>query len=316
VAENRTISALANPVRRKLLELLIQGPRSPGGGGRAHVVIDLASRRWAAGDTRHPAGVVKSRCVGRRRVWGFSVFTGPAWAWWLIVAVTVVSLAWMVAGLVRLFGRRSDVRALEREATALESALVGAILPEGAVAYDAWSFRVGARFAGRVRIVVHGGRVSVAGPRVPDGLYRAWMWVQALLLALAPAMLVAAVVLLDGRWLLAALATFVGSWAVSMVGAGLWPGLGELGAVETGRFRALDFPLTSVREVDVGRGWSKGGLGVVLFPYRAAIDAMAGRRAVSFFGPDERGREVRFALYMTSDEAAQALADLLRAAGR
>jgi hypothetical protein len=37
---------------------------------------------------------------------------------------------------------------------------------------------------------------------------------------------------------------------------------------------------------------------------------------VSFFGPDERGREVRFALYMTSDEAARELAELLRAAGR
>jgi hypothetical protein len=127
-------------------------------------------------------------------------------------------------------------------------------------------------------------------------------------------MLVAAAVLLDGRWVLAALLTFVGSWAVSMVGAGLWPGLGELGAVETGHFRALEFPLASVREVDVGRGWSKGGLDVVLFPYRAAIDAMAGRRAVSFFGPDERAREVRFALYMTSDEAALELADLLRTA--
>ena len=260
--------------------------------------------------------MVKSIGVGRRRVWGFTVFTGPGWAWWVIAAVTVVSLAWMLAALFRLFGRRAAVRAVEREATALESALVGATLLEGSAAYDAWSFRVGARFAGRVRIVVHRGRVSVAGPRVPDALYGAWLWIQGLLLALVLPMLVAAVVLMDGSWALAALATFVGSWAVSMVGAGLWPGLGELGAVESGRFRALDFPLASVREVDVGRGWSKGGLGVVLFPYRAAIDAMVGRRVVSFFGPDEGGREVRFALYMTSDEAARELADLLRAAGR
>lgn len=242
------------------------------------------------------------------------MFAGPGWAWWVIASVTVVSLAWMLAALFRLFGRRADGRAVEREATALESALVGATLPEGAVAYDAWSYRVGARFAGRVRIVVHGGRVSVAGPRVPDALYRVWIWVQGVLLALVVPLLVAAVVLWDGRWALAALAAFVVSWAVSMLGAGLWPGLGELGAVETGRFRALEFPLASVREVDVGRGWSKGGLGVVLFPYRAAIDAMAGLRVVSFFGPDERGREVRFALHLTSDEAARELAGVLRSA--
>jgi len=260
--------------------------------------------------------VVKSIGVGRRRVWGFTVFTGPGWAWWVIAAVALVSLAWMLAALFRLFGRRADVRAVEREATALESALVGAGVPEGAVAYDAWSFRVGARFAGRVRIVAQGGRVSVAGPRVSDVLYRAWMWIQGVLLALVVPMSVAAVVLWDGRWALAALVTFAASWAVSMVGAGLWPGLGELGAVASGRFRALDFPLASVREVDVGRGWSKGGLEVALFPYRAAIDAMVGRRVVSFFAPDERGREVRFALHMTSDEDARELADLLRAAGR
>jgi hypothetical protein len=244
------------------------------------------------------------------------VFTGSLWAWWVIVSITVVSLAWMLAALFRLFGRRADAPAVEREATALESALVGATVPEGAVAYDAWSFRVGARFAGRVRIVAQGGRVSVAGPRVPDALYRAWMGFQGVLLALVPPPLVAAVVLWDGRWALVALAAFVVSWAVSMLGAGLWPGLGELAAVESGRFRALDFPLASVSEVDVGRGWSKGGLEVVLFPYRAAIDAMVGRRVVSFFAPDERGREVRFALHMTSDEAAGELADLLRAAGR
>lgn len=244
------------------------------------------------------------------------MFTGPGWAWWVIASVAVASLAWMVAALVGLFRRPAAVRAVEREATALESALVGVIVPDEAVAFDAWSFRVGARFAGRVRIVEHGDRVSVAGPRVPDALYRAWLWIQGLLLALVAPMVVAAVVVWDGRWLLAALTAFVASWAVSMMGAGLWPGLGELGAVETGRFRALEFPLASVGEVDVGRGWSKGGLEVVLFPYRAGIDAMAGRRVVSFFGPDERGREVRFALYMTSDAAVRELAELLRAAGR
>jgi hypothetical protein len=95
--------------------------------------------------------------------------------------------------------------------------------------------------------------------------------------------------------------------------AGLWPGLGEL-AVESGRFRVLEVPIATIRAVDVGPGWSKGGLEVVLFPYRAAIDAMAALRAASFFAPDERGREVRFALHVTSDAAARDLAERLRVA--
>jgi hypothetical protein len=238
------------------------------------------------------------------------------WTWWVIAAATVASLGWMLAALFRLFGRRADVRAVEREATALESALVGATVPEGAAAYDAWSYRVGARFAGRVRIVVQGGRVSVAGPRVPDALYRVWIWIQGVVLALVAPLLVAGVILWDVRWALAALGSFVLGWAIAALGAGLWPGLGEVTAVEDGRFRALEFPLASIREVDVGRGWSKGGLGAVLFYVRPVIDAMAARRAVSFFAPDERGRGVRFALHMTSDEAAQELAERLRAAGR
>ena len=128
----------------------------------------------------------------------------------------------------------------------------------------------------------------VAGPRVPDALYWAWIWTQGIVLALVAPMLAMAVASRDGRRALAALAIFVVSWATAVVGAGLWPGLGELAAVESGRFRALEVPIATIRAVDVGPGWSKGGLEVVLFPYRAAIGAMAALRAASFFGPDER----------------------------
>jgi len=231
----------------------------------------------------------------------------------LAIAVTAVaSFGWMATGVIRLFTRRASVKATTREASALESALVGATVPEGARAFDAWSYRVGARFAGRVRVVVRQDLVSVAGPRVPSGLYRVWIACQALLLAAVAPALVAAMLLLDWRWAVAAVAIFVVSWAISMGGAGVWPGLGELDAVETGHFKALEFPRAAVKEVDGGRGWSKGGLGIVLFPYKAGVDAMAGVRAVSFFAPDEQGHEVRFAVHMTSDSDARELATLLQ----
>lgn len=239
-------------------------------------------------------------------------FWQTVWQTFVIALVAAASFAWFGAAVFRLFSRRAGALARLREGSALESGLVGAVVPEGQRAFDAWSYRVGARFAGRVRVVVGPETVSIAGPRVPRGLYRAWIVVQALLLAAVAPLAVGALVVWSAVLVWLAVAAFVLSWLVSSLGAGLWPGLGEFESLETGRFRALEVPRTSVREVDVGPGWSKGGLDVVLLPYMRALNVMLGARPVSFFAPDEDGLEVRFALHMTSDEDAQVLAGLLR----
>ena len=211
-----------------------------------------------------------------------------------------------------MFGRRAAAGpARLREASAFESARVGAEAPDGAVAFDAFAYRVPALLAGRVRVVVDEGRVSVAGPRVPAGLYQVWIGLQAVLLALVPAVLVGAVLRLDARWLLLGLGVFVVAWAIAIVGAGLWPGLGEVAYIDRGRFQAVEFGLGDVRAVKVGAGWADGGIDVVLLPYKRVIDALAAGRAVSFFAPDDAGRDVRYALHMTSEADATALAALL-----
>ncbi len=236
----------------------------------------------------------------------------PAWPWLVVGFVAVACVGAMAWNVVRMFGRRaSGGPATLREATAFESARVGANAPAGAMAFDAFAYRVPARLAGRVRIVVDDGRVSVAGPRVTAGLYQVWIWLQAVLLALVPAALVGAVLCWDAGWLLLALGMFVASWAASVLGAGLWPGLGEVAFIARGRFQAVEFTVSAVRSVKVGEGWADGGIGVVLLPYRSAIDAMAAGRAVSFFAPDDAGRDVRYALHMTSESDALALAALL-----
>lgn len=239
------------------------------------------------------------------------MFDMLVWQQVVIAIVALVSVGWMSFTIVRLFARRAPGRAIVRDATAVESALVGGTVPEGARVFDGWAYRVGARFAGRVRVAVYDDRVAVAGPRVPRGLYQVWIWVQGLMLALVLPTAVAAVVTLDWRWLVAALVIFVASFGISFGGAGLWPGLGELQASQTGYFKALEFPRASVREVAIGKGWSKGGLEVVLFPYKAQVDKMAEGLAVSFFAPDEYGREVRFAVDMYSEEVARELSDML-----
>jgi hypothetical protein len=195
---------------------------------------------------------------------------------------------------------------------AVESGIVGAEPPPDANVFDAFSYRVTARFAGRVRIAVYPDRVAVAGPRVPNGLYWLWIWVQGLLLALVPAALTGAIVALDWRWLVAALVLALASWTTSTVGAGVWPGLWESAVMDEGRLMALESPRTAVSDVTVGAGWSNGGMAVVLAPYKKGIDGLAGHRAVSWDAPDERGHQARFAMHLYSDEAAARLAGLLR----
>jgi hypothetical protein len=234
-----------------------------------------------------------------------------AWQYVPVAVVGVISIGWMSFAIVRLFTRPASAKATVREATAVESGLTGATIPEGARVFDAWSYRVGARFAGRIRIAVYDERVAVAGPRVPRMLYQMWIWIQGLLLALVLPGIVTGAVTLDWRWIVAAVAVLVVSFCVSMGGAGLWPGLGELFVTKEGHFFALEFPRASVNQVDIGKGWSKGGLEVVLFPYKAGIDKMAGQRAVSFFAPDEHGREVRFAMELHTETNVRELAGML-----
>ncbi len=235
------------------------------------------------------------------------------WQQVVIVLVGVGAVGWLSAAVVRLFSARSPVRAIVRPGSTVESGLVGGVVPADASVFDGWSYRMGARFAGRVRIAVYPNSVAVAGPRIPSGLYKLWIWMQSLLLAAVFPALTAAIVLLDWRSLVLAVGLFVFSFAVSMGGAGLWPGLGELTAEgEEGHLNALEFPRNTIREVDIGKGWSKGGFEVILFPYLAGINKMAEGRAVSFFAPDETGHEVRFALHMYTESKANELAGLLR----
>ena len=239
------------------------------------------------------------------------MFDMQLWQWITCLVIGIVAVGVMSAAIIRLFTRRASVRATLRRASPVESGLFAETAPGGVQVFDTWAYRMGARFAGRGRLTVYEDRVAVAGPRVPRCLYEIWVWVQGILLALVIPLLVAAVVTLDWRWLVVAVVTFVLSFAISMGGAGLWPGLGEL-FEEEGCFMAVEFPRNSIREVDIGKGWSKGGFEVVLFPYKAGIDKMSERLAVSFFAPDEHGHEVRFALSMYTTEKARQLAEVLR----
>lgn len=126
----------------------------------------------------------------------------------------------------------------------------------------------------------------------------------------------AAVVTLDWRWLPVALAVFLVSFGISGLGAGLWPAIGEMDWMAAGRFKAVEFPVGAVHEVKIGAGWADGGIDVVLLPIRAGIDALSKDVAVSFWAPDEYGREVRYAILVPAAADAAAMAGLLGYASR
>ena len=232
--------------------------------------------------------------------------------WAVVGVVAVVAVGWMVANIWRLYSRKAGTAATIRAATDGESGLYGAQVPAGARVFDAFSYRVGARFAGRVRIVVDADTLSVAGPRAPKVLYAVWIGFQGLPLACVAPAAVAGVVFLDWRWGLAALGLLVVSVAAMAVGAGVWPGMGEVEWLSTdGHFKALELPVDSVNDVRVGAGWARGGLGAITVLYERAIDRLASKRGVSFYAPDEDGREVTYAFHLLSDEQSEELVALL-----
>ncbi len=93
--------------------------------------------------------------------------------------------------------------------------------------FEAYSYRTSSRFGSRVEVRVDGETVTVAGPRVGVLLYRMWIVVQVILLALIIPALLMAVIFWEG----AAVATF-----------------------DRGGQPTTSFPLTAVKRVRVGRG--------------------------------------------------------------
>lgn len=237
------------------------------------------------------------------------------WQSVVVGVVAVAAFAFIFVVVARLQFRRGASSALARIGTPLESARYGACAAESVAVFDGFSYRVGARFAGRARVVVDGGRVSICGPRGPYLLYWLWIWLMSLTIAAALPLLALAIVDLSWQALLWAVLALVVSTLIMAVGAGVWPGLGEVPGLTEGLYPALEHPLSAVRDLRLGSGWANGGLGWVLLPYVGGIDKLAEGHAVSWFGPDERGREVRYAFHCYELEQASALYALLGAGG-
>ena len=238
------------------------------------------------------------------------MFRMHVWQWLVVAVVAAVCVGYMSFSILKMFPSDPDRAGTVRPSTPLETGFVGAQPAAGQQAFDGWSYRVQGRYAGRVRVVVDGANVSVAGPRIPFGLYSSWIWLQGLALALVPVAIVWALVAWDWRPLLVAAGFLVISVAGMGIGAGIWPGFGETVLAGEGHFYAIEVPLARVSEVQVGSGWARDGMQVVVAPYKAGIDQLA-TNAVTFRAPDGEGHNVIYAIQMFSAEDATRLASLL-----
>jgi hypothetical protein len=182
-----------------------------------------------------------------------------------------------------------------------------------AMPWTGYSYRTSARYGSRVQVAVDRDMVAVTGPRVPLFLYRLWIGVQIVLLALTLLSLVAAVALWDWRFLLAALLLFVAHGVAGGVGAGcLWEMMNLIAFGQNTPGETNSFLKSKVKRVKIGRGWSRHGMGLLIFPYVLPINGIAAGLCVSFEAPDgATGKDAVYALHMRTPEDAQALARAL-----
>lgn len=179
--------------------------------------------------------------------------------------------------------------------------------------FEGYSYRTSSRFGGRVTVSVKGDRVSVTGPRLAPALYRLWIAAQALLLALVPLALGAAVLRLDWRWGLATLVLLGVHCAAGGIGAGcLWELQNVTDFVNATEGDTASFSTADVEQIKIGQGWARRGMWLLLLPYFKGIDMMAQGVTVSFVAPDGTTNGGVYAIQLCTPEKAQALAEILQ----
>ncbi len=173
---------------------------------------------------------------------------------------------------------------------------------------NAYAYRTSSRFGEQVVVSVDRGTVSVTGPRLDRAVYYGFVGLLMLTWAAVPVALAAAILFRRWRWLWWIPVAFLANWLVALVGAAaLWelPNVSSISA--PGGLTRVSFPASSVRDVTVGPGWSRNGIGIAIWPFVLPVDGLAKGHAVTFEAPSgDSGRYVVYALHFyTPAEAAR-----------
>jgi hypothetical protein len=188
---------------------------------------------------------------------------------------------------------------------------------DDAGATTAYAYRLTSRFGYYVKIHATGSDVSVSGPRLGPGLYAFFIGGQVLLMLLTYVAVLPAAVYWNWRYLIVAAGLFVGNFVFTLAcAAGLWALPDAMALAAPGTLDKVTFPLSAVRDVRVGPGWDRQGIGFVIGGMVKSVDSQARDRTVSFLAPDPTTRRyVTYGVCAYTSEEAAALAESLRGSG-
>lgn len=189
--------------------------------------------------------------------------------------------------------------------------------PNGALplSFEGYSYRTSARFGSRVWLTIDTGVLTVVGPRLGIGMYRYWIGAQAFFLFTTVLAALAAIALLEWRWLLVGALSLGLHGVIGGVGAGcLWE-LSNLIAFGKGtRGDTLSMPLDQIKGIAVGRrAWARRGMRLLILPEYPMID-LSTSDCVSFEGPDRTNAQGVYAIHMRDHAEAERLAAALQGA--
>jgi hypothetical protein len=141
-------------------------------------------------------------------------------------------------------------------------------MTEQATTFEAYSYRVSARFGSRVQVAVGDHTITVAGPRLGLTVYRLWIAAQIALLTSVFLAVLGALLVWGWRGFLAAFLLLLAHLAAGGFGAGcLWE-TANLNAFAQGtRGETVTFPLDTVKRIKIGKGWARKGMWLLIFPY-------------------------------------------------
>ena len=178
--------------------------------------------------------------------------------------------------------------------------------------FEVFGYRTSSRFASHLKVSIDDQIVTVTGPRVGVTIYRWWIALQAIFLALTAPALIIAIVLWEWRFLVAAVVMLFLYWVISSVGAvALWE-YQTLMSFQRGSYQSTSFPISSIKRVKIGRGWARNGLWLILLPFVSGLNKASEGRAVSFEAPDgETEKDGVYVFYTNINDDPNALAKLL-----
>jgi hypothetical protein len=176
---------------------------------------------------------------------------------------------------------------------------------------QAYSYRVQARFGSVLNIQVDDNQVSITGPRISPGIYRFWLYSQAVLMIASFLSILGSVIFWNWLWAVIGVVLFIAYFLLGGLGAASFWELEKLIRFSEGKDGStVTFGFSEMEDVKLGAGWARGSVAWIIFPFVPGIDQMAKDDVVSFLAPDGElpGKSVFALHFRNSDEAKKFLA--------